>query len=173
MEPEDDIDLDQVKQPAIRGASWMAIVGAALGIAAGLLGATVLTATGITGADLPPLNAAPTPSQSPSPSPTPTPTATSEPGAPEPQLFAERDRVPPGERFGLSGLLPSAGEGTTLQVQVRDGDGPWDDFPVTTQVQADGKFETIVYTSRTGERGFRLIDPASGEATPEVRVTIG
>lgn len=173
VDSDDDIDLERAKKPAVRAVSWMAIVGAALGIAAGLLGATVFTATGITGADLPPLNATPSPSATPTPTPTPTPTQTSEPGAPEPQLFAESDRVPPGQRFRLSGILPSAADGTTLQVQVRDGEGPWDDFPVTTQAAADGKFETIVYTSRTGERGFRIIDPVSGDATPEVRVTIG
>ncbi|RLV51320.1 hypothetical protein D9V41_17460, partial [Aeromicrobium phragmitis] len=89
VDTDDDIDLERAKKPAVRAVSWMAIVGAALGIAAGLLGATVFTATGITGADLPPLNATPSPSATPTPTPTPTPTETSEPGEPEPQLFAE------------------------------------------------------------------------------------
>ena len=41
---DDQIDLHEVKQPAVRAITWMAVVGAAIGIAFGLLGATVFTA---------------------------------------------------------------------------------------------------------------------------------
>ena len=172
---DDQIDLHEVKQPAVRAITWMAVVGAAIGIAFGLLGATVFTATGITGADLPPLTAepSPTPTEEETPAEEPDDSDDEEPAAPEPQLCAERDQVPPGQRFGLNGLMPGVDEGTTLQVQVRDGDGPWEDFPVTTTVEADGRFETVVYTSRTGERHFRMIVAGGEETTPEVTVRIG
>lgn len=169
---DDEVDLEKAKRPAIRAASWMAVIGAALGIAFGLIGATVFTATGITGADLPPLSASPTPS--------PTPSETEEPEAeepdpeePKPQLSAEHPQVAPGQRFRLNGVMPGVPEGTTLQVQVQEGDGPWEDFPVTTQVGADGGFETVVYTTRTGERKFRMVEAGTENTTPEVAVTIG
>jgi len=170
---DDEVDLEQVKRPAIRVASWMAVIGAALGIALGLVGATVFTATGITGADLPPLSASATPSPTPTETKKAEPEKKTTPEKPKPELTAEHPQVAPGQRFRLSGRMPGHPEGTTLQVQVKEGDGPWEDFPVTTPVGPDGAFETVVYTTRTGERKFRLAETASGDETPEVTVKIG
>ncbi len=152
----------------------MALVGVALGVAAGLFSSGALTATGVTSADLPPLV---TPTSDPTTEPTPTPEPTTEAPkdeGPKPTLKrVPGDRVSPGERFPIVGTLPTAKSGAVLQVQVKDGDDPWDDFPITVTAGGGGKFETKIYTSRTGDRKFRVIDKASGDATPEIKVTIG
>lgn len=153
----------------------MALVGVALGVAIGLFSAGALTATGVTSADLPPL-AAPTSEPSTTPTPTPAPTSDSpqQDNTPKPKLSpVPGDRVSPGERFPIEGVLPTVKTGTVLQVQVKDGDGPWDDFPVTVTARDGGRFQTQIYTSRTGERKFRVTDKASGDSTPEITVTIG
>lgn len=153
----------------------MALVGVAVGVAVGLLASGALTATGVTSADLPPL-AAPTtePSTTPTTTPEPTTDAPEPDRGPKPALArVPGDRAAPGERFPIEGILPSAKPGTVLQVQVKDGDGPWDDFPVTVAATAGGRFKTQIYTSRTGERRFRVIDKVSGKTTPDITVVIG
>lgn len=153
----------------------MALLGVALGVAIGLFFAGALTATGVTSADLPPL-AAPTsePSSEPTPSATPTTEAPRADSTPKPRLTpVPGNRVAPGERFPIQGVLPTVKSGTVLQVEVKDGDGPWDDFPVTVTARDGGRFETQIYTSRTGERKFRVTDRGSGDSTPEITVTIG
>lgn len=152
----------------------MTLIGVALGVAVGLFFSGALTATGITSADLPPL-AAPTTEPSPTPTPTPEPTTEAPTDAgPKPRLERVRgDRAAPGERFAIEGRLPGAKPGTVLQVQVKDGDDPWDDFPVTVAATGGGNFATKIYTSRTGERHFRVTDKASGDSTPAITVTIG
>lgn len=153
----------------------MALLGVAIGVAIGLFSAGALTATGVTSADLPPL-AAPTsePTSEPTPSATPTTEAPQADNTPKPRLTpVPGNRVAPGERFPIQGVLPTVNSGTVLQVEVKDGDGPWDDFPVTVTARDGGRFETQIYTSRTGERKFRVTDKASGDSTPEITVTIG
>lgn len=140
----------------------------------GLFASGALTATGVTSANLPPL-VSPTsePTTTPTPTPEPTTQAPKNEG-PKPSLKrVPGDRAAPGERFPIAGTLPSSKPGAVLQVQVKDGDDPWDDFPIKADAGEGGKFETKIYTSRTGERKFRVIDTASGDATPEITVTIG
>ncbi len=168
-------ETDDPRGPAARAAGWLALIGVALGVGLGLFFAGALTATGVTSADLPPLAA---PTSDPTPEPKPTPEATTEApedeSKPKPRLSPiPGDRAAPGERFAIEGVLPAASPGTVLQVQVKDGDGPWDDFPVTVAARDGGRFETKIYTSRTGERKFRVTDPASGDSTPTITVTIG
>lgn len=164
-----------LRHPAARAFGWLALIGVALGVGIGLFSAGALTATGVTSADLPPL-AAPTsePTTAPTPTPTPTPEPEPEDEGPQPKLTpVPGNRAAPGERFDITGVLPSADKGTQLQIQVKDGDGPWDDFPVTVAATDGGRFETKIYTSRTGERKFRVTDKASGDSTPDITVTIG
>ena len=73
----------------------------------------------------------------------------------------------------ISGKFPALGEGAELQVQVKDEGSDWDDFPIETTPRAGGKFTTEIYTSRTGERQFRLLNKKTDEATPAVTVEIG
>jgi len=163
------------RRPAARAAGWLALIGVALGVAVGLFSAGALTATGVTSADLPPL-AAPTtePSTTPTPTAAPTTEAPEDEAKPKPKLTPiPGNRVSPGQRFPIEGVIPTVDSGTVLQVQVKDGDGPWDDFPVTVAAQDGGRFKTEIYTSRTGERKFRVTDKASGDSTPEITVTIG
>ena len=58
-------------------------------------------------------------------------------------------------------------------MQVREPGTDWDDFPITTKTRKDGEFKTELYTSRTGEREFRLLNEKTGEKTPTVKVQIG
>lgn len=163
------------RHPAARAFGWLALIGVALGVGIGLFSAGALTATGVTSADLPPL-AAPTtaPTTKPTPTAAPTTEAPSQDQGPKPKLEpVPGDRVAPGERFAIKGILPTADKGTVLQVEVKDGDGPWDDFPVTVTATDGGRFETKIYTSRTGERKFRVTDKGSGDSTPDINVTIG
>lgn len=157
----------------MRAVGWLALIGVALGIAFGLFSAGALTATGVTAADLPPL-AAPTSAPTTTPAPTADPTTEAPRNeGPQPKLQQIKGNVAPGERFAIVGQLPSADKGAVLQVQVKDGDGPWDDFPVTVQAGDGGRFETKIYTSRTGERKFRVTDKGSNKSTPDITVTIG
>lgn len=159
---------------AWRLATWMVVAGAAIGLAFGLGGAAFVGATGLGDVDLPPL-VAPTaePTATPEPSPTPSPTPTTEDAVPPPTLAAESDQVSPGERFRLSGAFPELGDGVELQVQVKDPGAEWDDFPITTTTGANGSYETVIYTSRTGKREFRMLAKESDTASPVITVQIG
>jgi acyl carrier protein len=165
---------DHPRMRAMWVAIWLGIVGGVVGLVVGLGGATLLGATGMDKVDLPPLTIPTTAEPSTTtPSPTPTPTGTDDTAEREPTLFAAKDRVGPGERFGLSGAFPELGKGVILQVQVKDRGGDWDDFPIQVKTGGGGKFETQIYTSRTGERKFRMIDKNSGQTSPIVTVEIG
>lgn len=160
------------KTSPIAASSWLAIIGAAIGIIVGIIVAGALSLSGLTSASLPELptlkdHATPTPIARPSATPSPTSTA------PQPELTSRHTSVAPGQRFDLSGQLPSAKPGTELQIQVRDGSSAWTDFPVTAEVKDDGTFYTEVYTTRTGSRVFRLIDLSTGKATPTLTIKIG
>jgi acyl carrier protein len=170
------ISADPERRRAMgRFAGWFAIVGAVVGIVLGLGGAALVGATGLGSTDLPPI-AQPT---TPTPTPTPTATATPEPepdatAEPEPTLVISDTQVSPGQRFALEGRFPTLDRGVELQVQVRDKGEDWDDFPVTTEVRdASGQYRTEIYTSRTGERDFRVIQKDANLETPSVTVQIG
>lgn len=157
-----------------RLALWFVVAGLVVGGLGGFGIATVVRATGMGNVELPPIvsptSASPTPSATPTPT-TPTPTQTT--SGPEATFTVESPQVSPGQRFSISGRLPDVGDDVVLQVQVRDPGGEWDDFPVSVRTMDGGRFETTIYTSRTGEREFRVIDDASGEESPSAKVTIG
>lgn len=168
-------DPEEQRSALRRLAGWFAVVGIVLGIVLGLGGAALIGATGLGSSTLPPLTQPTTPAPTTaSPTPTPTPTPTDEETVnPDPTLNIETTQVSPGERFTLEGQFPGLDAGTTLQVEVKDPGESWDEFPVKTKTKADGAFKTQIYTSRTGEREFRMSEPDSGKTTPPVKVTIG
>ena len=155
---------------------WFVVVGAALGAVLGFGGSALVEATGLGSVDLPPIsNPTTAPSSTPTPTPTPTPTetTTTETDEPEATISASSDQVAPGQRFVIEGVFPAVGEGAELQVQVKDEGSDWDDFPIETTTRGGGKFKTELYTSRTGERQFRLLNKETDRATPAVTVEIG
>lgn len=154
----------------------MTLFGVTLGIALGLFSSGALTASGFTSADLPPLVA---PTSTPTPTTQPTTEPTREPGpaetGPKPELQkVSGNNAAPGERFPIVGRLPKSKDGQSLLIQIRDDDdSPWDEFPVQLTASDGGRFETKIWTSRTGERTIRVTDPDTKESTPEIKVTIG
>lgn len=158
-----------------RLAFWFAVAGAGAGIGLGLGGAALIGATGISSTSLPPIAVPSTPAPTTAtPTPTPTPIPTEEETVdPDPTLIIENTQVSPGERFTLEGSFPELEEGETLQVQVKDPGEAWDEFPVTTQTRGGGDFRTQIYTSRTGEREFRMAAEDAELTTPAVTVQIG
>lgn len=104
-----------------------------------------------------------TPSQSPSP------TRSEKPDG-DLTLNAGQTSVAPMGQIDLTGVFPT-GEGAVLQVQ-RFAGGGWEDFPVTAVV-SNQTFATYVQTSTPGVNRFRVLDPDSGTASNEVRVTVG
>ncbi len=177
---EHDVPLDRSRftAGAITTALTMIVIGGLVGVALGFGASTLLASTGLGDTELPPISASPTADASEetgsTPTPTQSPTAeTSDPAVPEPSLAASSTTVSPGTRFTLTGAIPAVGPGAQLQVQVKDPDSDWDDFPVTLTTGTDGGFSAEVYTSRTGTREWRLIHIEAGEATPSVAVTIG
>ncbi len=172
--PERTIDPEERDDAMRRLGMWFVVVGVAVGIVLGLGSAAIVAATGLRESTLPPLTAPTTPAPSPTPTPTQTPEPTEEETVdPDPTLTIASTEVAPGERFTLEGSFPSLGKGETLQVQVKDSGESWDEFPVTTKTRADGAYRTQIYTSRTGEREFRMAHLDSDATTPAVRVRIG
>lgn len=149
-------------------------VGLALGLVLGLGGTALIDASGMKNV-APPATATPTPTatKSPTPTPSPAPTATASAEFAPPSLSAAKTAISPGEKLRLTGAFPELGKGATIQVQVKDAGSGWDDFPVATRTRADGEFTTVIFTTRTGERQFRLLAKATNTATPAVTITIG
>ena len=58
-------------------------------------------------------------------------------------------------------------------MQSRDPGADWEDFPVSLQTREGGRFQTQIYTSRPGEREFRVFHEDSNTASPSAKVTIG
>lgn len=158
-----------------RLALWFVVAGLVVGGGLGFAGATVVRATGLGGVELPPIaGATAEPSATPTPSATPSPTATATQEPEEKPTFSvESDRIAAGQRFTISGRFPSLGEGELLQVQSRDPGADWEDFPVSLQTRDGGRFQTQIYTSRPGEREFRVFHENSNTASPSAKVTIG
>jgi acyl carrier protein len=155
---------------------WFVVVGVILGAALGFGGSALIKATGIGSVDLAPISnptTAPSTTPTETPTPEPTETTTTESNEPEPTIQASKSQVSPGERFVIEGKFPVAGEGAELQVQVKDEGSDWDDFPIETTTKSGGRFKTELYTSRTGDRQFRLLNKKTDEATPAVTVEIG
>lgn len=154
-------------------AATFIFLGLVIGGVLGLGGAALVGATGISEVDLPPLVAptTPAPTAEPEAEPEPAPTQTADPV--EPTINTSSAQVSPGERFLLSGAFPASPDGQDLQVEVKEGGGPWDDFPIQTKTRDGGIFRTELYTSRTGEREFRVKNTVTGEKTPSVKVEIG
>lgn len=148
--------------------------GLIIGGVLGLGGAALVSASGIADVDLPPIGAKPTPTPTPEAVEETTPAPASPTEDPKPTITTSSERVSPGERFLLSGAFPGSTDGQDLQVEVKDGgSGSWDVFPIQTKVRDGGIFRTELYTSRTGVREFRVINKASGEKTPSIKVEIG
>lgn len=85
-------------------------------------------------------------------------------------LSAGQTQVSPMGQIDLTGVYPG-GEGAILQVQRFEG-GAWGDFPVTASVSNE-TFSTYVQTGQTGVNRFRMLDTDSGDASNEVKVTVG
>jgi len=164
--------LEKRRGMAEKFAVKLGLVGAGIGVVLGFGGGALVSASGIGDVALPPLSipttTTTTATATPSPAPTTGPSAST-----KPTLNASSTQVSPGERFTLEGAFPALGAGATLQVQVRDSGAAWDDFPVATTTRDGGKYKTQIYTSRTGDREFRLLHKDSGKASPAVTVAIG
>ncbi|MGI9085458.1 MAG: acyl carrier protein [Aeromicrobium sp.] len=168
-------DPEERRSALRRLALWFAAAGATVGIVLGFGGAALVGATGLSESTLPPLTLPTTPAPttaSPTPAPTPTPTD-EETADPDPTLTIGNTQVSPGERFTLEGRFPGLDNGETIQVEVKDPGEKWDEFPVTARTRGDGEYRTQIYTSRTGERKFRMTHLASNTTTPAVSVRIG
>ena len=164
----------RISRPRMIGyAVTFVFLGLVIGGVLGLGGAALVGATGISKVDLPPLVAPTTPAPvvETEDEPEPAPTQTADPV--EPTINTSSAQVSPGERFLLSGAFPASPVGEDLQVEVKEGGGAWDDFPIQTTTRDGGIFRTELYTSRTGERQFRVTNKATGESTPSITVTIG
>lgn len=149
-------------------------LGLVIGGVLGLGGAALVSATGISKVDLPPLVAPTTPAPVAETEAEPAPTPTTSADQVEPTINVSKEDVSPGERFFISGAFPGSPVGENLQVEVKDGDGgPWDDFPIQTKTRDGGIFRTELYTSRTGERVFRVTNTVTGKSTPSIKVDIG
>lgn len=155
-------------------AATFVFFGLVIGGVLGLGGAALVSASGIGDVDLPSIGATPTPTSTPEPVEETTPAPASPTADPKPTINTSSERVSPGERFLLSGAFPGSADGEQLQVEVKDGSGSgWDDFPIQTTVRDGGIFRTELYTSRTGEREFRVTNQVTGESSPSIKVTIG
>lgn len=171
-------DEEQVRRRRLaeRLVIWFAVVGAVVGAILGFGGSALIEATGLGSVNLAPINNPTTaPSTTPTTTPEPEPTQTTEPNPdePEPTIRASKSQVAPGERFVIEGTFPAVGAGAELQVQVKDEGSDWDDFPIETTTKGGGRFKTELYTSRSGDRQFRLLNKKTDEATPAVTVQIG
>ncbi|MCW2768724.1 MAG: hypothetical protein JWR27_157 [Aeromicrobium sp.] len=152
---------------------WFAIVGGVIGVVLGVAGAALVSVSGISAADLPPVSATPTPT--PTETTTKAPTAKPAPtaGEPEPSITASSTQISPGQKFTLEGAFPGSETGEKLQVEVKDEGAAWDEFPIQPVTRDGGTFKTELYTSRTGAREFRVTNTETGKSTPAVKVEIG
>lgn len=169
-------EVERRKRKAVSYAAGFVGVGLVVGVVGGFGLAAVGKMMGLGTQEVPRAATTPTPTATtPAPSPTPTtPSASASPEEPEAELSITPTTVSAGERMTLSGRLPSADPNAVLQVQTKDGDGAWTDFPVTVQVSDEqGSFTTQIYTTRTGERQIRLLDRDSRTSTPPATVTVG
>ncbi|MFI5425780.1 phosphopantetheine-binding protein [Aeromicrobium sp. UC242_57] len=166
----------QVHEKRTRATGFVAkfgFMGLVIGGLLGLGGAALVSASGINSVDLPPIAAPTATATTPTPTETPSPEPTSKTEAPKPTIDASDTQVSPGQRFILSGTFPNSATGEKLQVEVRESGEGWDDFPIETTTRDGGAFKTELYTSRTGQREFRVTNKTTNTSTPSVKVTIG
>lgn len=191
---------DDFRRRAIRAALTVAGIAVVIGLAIGGLTAGAIYMTGVLpeaqptptptesvhGEDSTPSpslktsapedSASPSPRQTsrarakPTPSKTSEPTKTREPERKRPiRLQASASSVGSFEQVTLSGRYPG-GNGTTLQVQRREG-GSWTSFPTSATV-SDGTFSTYVASGQSGPNAFRVVDPSTGRASNVVVVNV-
>lgn len=166
-------EIERRKRAAWKFAGWFAVVGLALGAVLGLGGAALINATGLKDVSIP---APPKPSATATttkPTPEPAATTASATEDPKPTLTTANTDISPGEKLRLSGAFPELDKGATLQVQVKDKGGAWDDFPVTTKTGDGGEYTTVIYTTRTGERQIRMLHKDTDTATPAITINVG
>lgn len=167
-------DIGARKRRAWVLVGWLALAGVLIGAFFGVAGAVSLRALGIKELEPPPAVEVTAP---PTPTPTPSEAAPSEEPEDEPEIKSELDvspaQVSPGDRITFTGMIAEADAGATAQVQRRDGDSGWVDFPVDVELQDGGDFTTYIITSKPGDSEFRLIEKESGKSTPSAKVQIG
>ncbi|MET0930321.1 MAG: acyl carrier protein [Aeromicrobium sp.] len=178
--PEDEVVPVKKKDPVVkRGrvtvfAATFVFLGLVIGGVLGLGGAALVSATGMSEVNLPPIVAPTTPAPVVETEDEPAPAATTPVDQLEPTINTSSEQVSPGERFYLSGAFPGSPVGQNLQVQVKDGSGSaWDNFPIQTATRDGGIFRTELYTSRTGERQFRVTNTVTNVSSPSIKVDIG
>lgn len=86
-------------------------------------------------------------------------------------LSVGQTTVAPMQNIDLTGVYPG-GEGAILQVQ-RFENGAWVDFYSITASVSNQTFATYVQTGQPGVQRFRMMDTSTGEASNEVKVTVG
>lgn len=86
-------------------------------------------------------------------------------------LMASPPQVSAYQRIDLTGTYLAA-TGTTLQVQRKESNGDWLDFPTTASVDG-GRFTTYIETGRTGTNFLRMADSATGKVSNVVTVQVG
>ncbi len=86
-------------------------------------------------------------------------------------LMASPPQVSAYQRIDLTGTYLAA-TGTTLQVQRKESNGTWLDFPTTASVDG-GRFTTYIETGRTGTNFLRMTDSAAGKVSNVVTVQVG
>lgn len=180
----DDEEIAARKRRALVLIAWFAVVGVCIGLLFGVGGSALFRASGL--GDIEPL-----------PMPTPTeeapatngPPATTDPDGDddddedddeddeddedlEATLEASPASVSAGSRINLTGAVPGADAGATLQVQRQEANGQWQDFPVTVTLNPDNTFATWIQTSRQGAQEFRLQVIGTDINTPTVRVNV-
>lgn len=166
-------DIEEQSTHARSFIGKFAFFGAVVGGGLGVLMAAFVAATGIGSIDLVPIGQSAPATSTPTPTPTPTPTETSTTETPKPSIEASSSQVSPGARFYLTGSFPESSEGEDLQVEVREPGVAWSDFPIATKTRAGGEFRTELYTTRTGQREFRIVNKTTKQTTPSVEVNIG
>ncbi|MET0449033.1 MAG: acyl carrier protein [Aeromicrobium sp.] len=168
-------DVPAVKRRRVSGfVATFIFLGLVIGGVLGLGGAALVSATGISKVDLPPIVAPTTPEPVVETEDEPAPAATTPTDQLEPTINTSAEKVSPGQRFYLSGAFPTSPVGQNLQVEVKDGGGgAWDDFPIQTNTRDGGIFRTELYTSRTGVRQFRVTNTVTNKSTPAIKVEIG
>lgn len=168
-------DVPTVKRRRVStfGATFI-FLGIVIGGVLGLGGAALVSATGISEVNLPPIVPPTTPAPVVETEDEPTPEPTTPADQLEPTINTSDEKVSPGERFYLSGAFPASPVGQNLQVEVKDGAGSaWDQFPIQTDTRDGGIFRTELYTSRTGVREFRVTNTVTNVSTPSIKVEIG
>lgn len=98
------------------------------------------------------------------------PTQTSQPPDSGITLIASPAQAGTYQRVNLTGTYPGAAQGTSVQVQRREG-AAWADFPTSATVSG-GRFATYIETGHPGPNRFRVFDAGASMASNIVVVQI-